>query len=64
MNVAVASRLLISLLTEGLALQQAIARAQSEGRDTLSDDEVSSFAGRDDAARTRLQSKIDALPQG
>lgn len=62
MELAVATRLMIALLTEGLALQQAIAKAQAEGRPTLSDDEVASFAGRDDGARLRLQAKIDALP--
>lgn len=62
MKVAVALQLAISLLTETTALQGAIGKAQAEGRTDLTDEEVAAFAGRDDAARARLQQRIDSLP--
>jgi len=48
MKIDVALALLTALLREGIALSNAINSARA--------------AGRDDAARARLQAKIDALP--
>lgn len=62
MKIDVALALLTALLREGIALSNAINTARAQGRDDLTDDEVDSFAGRDDQARDRLQAKIDALP--
>lgn len=62
MKIDQALALLAALLREGIALSNAINNARAAGRDDLTDDEVASFAGRDDAARARLQAKIDALP--
>ena len=62
MKIDQALALLAALLREGIALSNAINSARAAGRDDLTDDEVASFAGRDDAARARLQAKIDALP--
>lgn len=64
MKIDVALSLLIALLREAQELSTVVARAKAEGREDLTDDEVAAFAGRDDAARTRLQAKIEALPQG
>lgn len=63
MNVATALSLLIAMLHEANALGAAIRQARAEGRQDLTDDEVATFAGRDDAARAKLQDKINALPQ-
>jgi hypothetical protein len=63
MNVGTALLYLIALTKEISALAAAINKAESEGRKDLTDEEVASFAGRDDAARARLQAKIDALPK-
>lgn len=62
MNVGTALLYLIALTRELNALATAISEAQKQGRDDLTDEEVATFAGRDDAARARLQAKIDALP--
>ena len=61
MEVDVAVALLIALLQEANRLGAAINAARADGRDDLTDAEVDEFAGRDDAARARLQAKIDAL---
>lgn len=61
MKVDVAVALLIALLQEANRLGAAINAARADGRDDLTDAEVDEFAGRDDAARARLQAKIDAL---
>lgn len=61
MKVDVAIALLGALLREAIALNAAITAAHAEGRDDLTDSEVEGFAGRDDAARARLQEKIDSL---
>lgn len=61
MKVDVAVALLIALLQEANKLGAAINAARADGRDDLTDAEVDEFAGRDDAARARLQAKIDAL---
>lgn len=61
MKVDVAVALLIALLQEANKLGAAISAARADGRDDLTDAEVDEFAGRDDAARARLQAKIDAL---
>lgn len=60
-DINVALALLTALLREADALGRAIRAAREQGRDDLSDEEVASFAGRDDAARARLQAKIDSL---
>lgn len=64
MNVTIALQLLIAGLQEAQNLGNAIARAKAEGREDLTDEEVATFAGADDAAKARLQAKIDALPTG
>jgi hypothetical protein len=56
--------LLIILLDQASKLGAAISAARAEGRTDLTDAEVDAFAGSDDAARARLQGKIDALPSG
>jgi len=61
MNVNTAVALLLALLQEAAALGNAIRSAREQGREDLTDDEVATFAGRDDAARARLQEKINAL---
>lgn len=61
MKVDTAVALLIALLREANALGASIKAARDEGRDDLTDAEVDEFAGRDDAARARLQAKIDTL---
>lgn len=64
MNVTIALQLLIAGLQEAQALGNAIAKAQAEGRQDLTDEEVASFAGTAHDSAARLQAKIDALPSG
>ena len=58
-NVLAALDLAAVLAARVLALVQAATTAAGEGRD-LTPDELQSFVDADDAARDRLQAKIDA----
>lgn len=64
MNLSIAASLLLSLLREAAALQQAIAAAQAEGRDSLSNDEVSGIADRAQKSLDESRAAIAELPQG
>lgn len=54
-------QLLTALLTQANQLAVAVKTARAQGREDLTDEEVDSFVGSDDAARAKLQAQIDAL---
>lgn len=59
MKVSDALGLVLTGLMNSQYLLAAAQKAQSEGRDELSDAEVAEFRGRDDQASQRLQAEID-----
>lgn len=61
MSVVTALALLVQLGTQLSELARLISTAQSEGRD-ITEEELNTLVGKDDAARKRLQDLIDAIP--
>lgn len=59
MKVGDALGLALTGLLNSQYLLAAVQKAQSEGREELSDDEVAGFRSRDDQAGERLQAEID-----
>lgn len=58
-NILTAISVLLTTLQKAAEFQQAIAKAQAEGRD-LTDEEVDRFRTADDQARARLEAAIAA----
>lgn len=61
-DINTALQLLTVALTQANSLAASIRTARAEGRDDLTEAEVDDYVGKDDAARDRLQDKIDAIP--
>lgn len=59
MNVGSALTLMINLLTQAARVGAMISRAQAEGRDSLTDQEVDELAAENDRAREELQDVLD-----
>ena len=59
MTLAAAVDLLITLITQAQRVSQIIARARSEGRDTLSDDDIQELEIANDQARADLEAAIE-----
>lgn len=59
MNVAAALELLLQLAGTAGQVSALIARARADGRDEISEDDMASVVGADDAARARLVAAIE-----
>lgn len=60
MNVAAALELLLQLAGTAGQVSALIARARAEGRTEISEEDLASVVGADDAARARLVAAIEA----
>lgn len=58
-NALLITQVLLQLTTQAQQLSGILAKAHGEGRD-VTDEELTSLAAADDAARVRLQALIDA----
>lgn len=59
MKIAIALELAVQLLSQLTHISALIQKAQAEGRDTLTDDELDAVITTDDAARGALESAIE-----
>jgi len=59
MKIAIALELAVQLLTQLNQISALITKAQGEGRDTLTDDELENIITVDDGARGALQVAIE-----
>lgn len=60
-DINTALQLLTVALAQANSLAASIRTARAEGREDLNEAEVDDYVGKDDAARDRLQDKIDAI---